>query len=139
MTIGNLNCVGVSGVKYLYFPADLSQPWKKEGGNYLFCSWNGQAWVIQYVGECQSFTTRMPPNHERWDEAARDYGATQIFGHLTPTGEDARKREERDLIAAYNPPMNIHHRTNALNDVAGALGRVGGLSPLGQSLLNGKR
>jgi hypothetical protein len=66
---------------------------------------------------------------------------TRIFGHVTAGGEDARKREERDLIAAYNPPMNVQHRTNALMSpaaTAAALGRYGALNPLFRSSLGGK-
>jgi len=112
--------------------------WLDKPGNYLFCKWNGQSWIIQYAGECQSFSARLP-GHDRWEEAVRDYGVTVAFSHITQGGVDARQREERDLIQAYNPPMNTHHRTNALADVSGALGRIGGLSPLARSLLNGKR
>jgi hypothetical protein len=138
VSITNIECTGASGMKYLYYPTMPGSTWLDKPGNYLFCKWNARNWVIQYAGECQSFSTRIP-THERWGEAVRDYGVTMAFSHVTQGGVDARQREERDLIQAYNPPMNIHHRTNALGDVAGALGQIGGLSPLGQSLLNGKR
>lgn len=114
-----------------YYPA-LTAIWHDKPGNYLFCKWNGQTWAIQHAGECTSFRTRMP-SHERWPEALRDYGVTQAFSHINEGGEGARQTEERDIIQAYNPPMNVHHRTDGLG--TGGLG----LSGLGRSLLNEKK
>ena len=140
MSITNIVCTGVSGAQYEYHPAMPGSFWLDKPGNYLFCRWTLQGWVIQYVGECQSFSVRMP-SHERWDEAVRDYGVTLAFSHLTGGGADVRQREERDLIQAYDPPMNVQHRPNPLSGMQPTelANRLGGLSPLGRSLLNGKR
>jgi hypothetical protein len=89
------------------------------------------------VGECEKFSDRIP-RHDRWDEAVREYGVTQIFSRINPDGVDARRREERDIIQAYNPPMNVQHRTNHLQSMQQA-GGIAGLSLLGQPLLRGKR
>jgi hypothetical protein len=32
------------------------------------------------------------------------------MAHTTPSGEQARLDEERDLIAQWNPPLNVQHR-----------------------------
>src|ERR1700689_5338686 len=97
---------GVSGLNYVYYRVRQGLVWPDIAGNYMFCGWNGQAWIAQYMGECESFNTRMPPKHERWAEAIGQYGVTDIFYHVNQAGEAARQREERDLIQAYNPPMN---------------------------------
>jgi hypothetical protein len=128
-----ITCTGLSGAKYTYYSADQGSTWLSGAGNYLFCKWNGCAWMVQYAGECGSFAARMP-NHERWEEGVRDYGVTQAFSHITEGGEKARQTEEQDIIRAYNPPMNVQHRTDATARDWGA-----GLSPLAQSLLRGRK
>ena len=53
---------------------------------------------------------RLLQSHECWSEALR-LGATHVMTHTTPVGAHARYDEEADLIARWNPPMNVHHRT----------------------------
>jgi hypothetical protein len=50
------------------------------------------------------------PRHECWPEAVR-LGATHVLAHTTPAGEQVRCAEEQDLIALWNPPLNVQHRT----------------------------
>lgn len=102
---------GISGTEYEFWFFDPNSPTLlSEGGNYGFLKRlpNGNFTPL-YWGECKSFSTRFP-NHERLAEAVR-LGLAQVVGHTTPAGESARKGEERDLIAFWNPPMNVQHRS----------------------------
>jgi hypothetical protein len=128
--------IGLTGRSYLYSPADLSpaSSWNPFPGNYAFVVRTIAGDYVLYFGECQNFVSRpMPPQHERWHEARATYGATHVLAHVNYGGVDARRDEEQDLIRAYNPPMNVQHRTGALGLVAasnslfglGALGRRG--------------
>jgi hypothetical protein len=80
------------------------------GGNYGFLKPTGNShWSPLYFGQADNLRNRLR-NHDRWAEAVR-LGATVIVTHTTPAGELARLAEERDLIAKWNPPLNVHHRT----------------------------
>jgi hypothetical protein len=130
---------GLSGFSYLpYMAADLAAPWNPVPGNYAFIRLKNTltgSFDILYFGECASFSARpMPPGHDRWDDAVKLYGATHVLCHVNLAEEWVRKEEERDLIAAYNPPMNVQHRTG----IAGALG-LGALSGLGLINRSGNR
>ena len=128
---------GFSGLRYSYYIPVVGpgQGWLQQPGNYAFIRvFNGIAHPV-YFGECENFATRpMPPKHEYWAEAVRDYGATHLLSHLTPGLPAARRAEEKDLIAAYNPPLNTKHRTGLPgtaaapgNQLAAALRRYGKL------------
>jgi hypothetical protein len=101
---------GIRG-RYQYTLADLSLGWNEVGGCYIFAKVENGRLVILRVGKCDSFRGRpMPPKHECWEEAVRDYGATHLLVRVVPNAL-AQAAEEQDLIAAYNPPMNQHYRT----------------------------
>ena len=126
---------GLSGFRYLpYKLADLAAPWNPVPGNYGFIRLKSAitgTFDILYFGECASFSARpMPPNHEKWESAVRMYGATHVLCHVNLAEEQIRKEEERDLIAAYNPPMNVHHRTGIA--AAPGLGALAGLGLINQ-------
>ncbi|WP_316226226.1 hypothetical protein [Bradyrhizobium sp. SZCCHNS3052] len=83
----------------------LDQP-----GNYGFLKHIGnQRYTPLYFGQADSLRNRLL-NHERWADAVRA-GATVLVTHTTPAGEAARLSEEKDLIAKWNPPLNVQHRT----------------------------
>lgn len=83
----------------------LDQP-----GNYAFLKPTGpKTWTPLYFGQADSLRNRLS-NHERWSDAVRA-GATVIVAHATQGAESVRLSEERDLIAKWNPPLNVHHRT----------------------------
>jgi hypothetical protein len=76
----------------------------------------------------------MPPSHECWSNAVINHGATHILAREIDT-EANRIAEEQDLIAAYNPPMNVQHRTSLTGQAAlpsrglfgnGLINRAGG-------------
>jgi hypothetical protein len=125
-------CTGITGFTYNYFPPEPSPNWQwlAVPANYIFAKWTPSGWVILYVGECENCKTRFA-NHERWNEAVTDYGATHALTHQSSALEADRKREEIDLIAAYNPPMNIQHRTSELAGLGAWPSPLFGLSQAG--------
>lgn len=97
--------------RYTYQVCDPALPWATSGGCYVFARKEGNLFRILSVGKCDSFKSRpMPPGHECWSDAIRKHGATHVLARQVLT-EAERVAEEQDLIAAYNPPMNVHHRT----------------------------
>jgi hypothetical protein len=83
---------------------------KAEGGNHNFVRQlaNGN-WTPVYFGESGDLRDRIP-GHELSSAAVR-LGATHVMAHITPAGEEARLAEERELIAHWNPPLNMQHRS----------------------------
>ena len=66
-----------------------------------------QKWNIYYVGQCDSFESRLP-NHERWEEAQR-LGATHVLAVVLSL-KGSRDSLEQSSIADLQPPLNVHHR-----------------------------
>lgn len=83
--------------------------WSKDcGGVYIFCGVNQQnQWVALYVGLCECFCDRLT-NHDRWEEAVA-LGATHVHARAEKL-EATRASLEEQLIQAYQPPLNTHHR-----------------------------
>lgn len=105
---------GISGKSYRYFKVDnprSATALQAVPGNYAFLKKlpNGTSYEALYIGQADNVQARLP-NHERWNDALRA-GATLVVAHSTQGGEAARLAEERDLIAKWNPPLNVHHRT----------------------------
>lgn len=84
--------------------------WPEESGLYVFCRLRsgglvGRRWDPPlYVGQSQNFATYLP-THRKWREAARR-GSTHIHVMSVEQKED-RDRIERELIEAYQPPLNV--------------------------------
>lgn len=101
---------GVSGQQYQFQPFLMAGKWNDVGGCYAFAHqtpvtyFSPLGWAILYIGKADSFRDRMN-GHERWREAAQN-GATHVLAHVNTLGDWLRSAEERDLIAAYNPPLN---------------------------------
>jgi hypothetical protein len=108
MTAFTIDWPGASGKVYRYWSADFTDSFKDEGGNYMFVKPSGpNAYLPIYIGQAVSLKSRLP-NHDRLADARRA-GATLIMAHTTPSGEQARLAEERDLIAKWAPALNTHH------------------------------
>lgn len=78
--------------------------WNEVGGVYIFSGLNTQnQWQAAYIGQTDSFANRIP-SHEQWAAAVR-LGATHVHARAV---SDAATRDavERDLIRAYQPPLN---------------------------------
>lgn len=104
---------GWSGVAYEYFIMEqgIDTPMVTSAGNYAFAVRlaTGALYPV-YFGVADNLNGRVSRSHERWAEAIR-LGAYMVLAHTTPGGERARLAEERDLIARYNPRLNVQHRT----------------------------
>lgn len=112
MTWTTINFAGLSGISYKYWNTDLSRmnDVMPVAGNYAFLKPTGpNSYTPLYFGVADNLRDRLR-NHERWPDALRA-GATVIVMHTTRAGAAARLAEERDLIAKWNPPLNVHHRT----------------------------
>ena len=104
---------GASGTSYAYWLVDrprIAATLLALGSNYVFLKKlaNGN-WLPVYIGQAANLRDRLP-THDRFDEAVRA-GATVVVAHTTLGGESARLAEERDLIAKWNPVLNVQHRT----------------------------
>ena len=98
------NWQGASGKLYSYTIYSLNTQWNDVPGNYIFAKQVPGGWQPLYIGETQSFKTRIP-NHEKWP-CVRRYGVTHIHAHRNDGGTAARKAEETDLLARFDPPCN---------------------------------
>jgi len=86
----------------------MEDPWNDVGGIYIFAGVSPQnKWVAIYIGLAENFRNRMA-NHDRWIEAQRQ-GATHVHAKVVQSA-GARLLLEKELIAAYQPPLNTHHR-----------------------------
>ena len=80
--------------------------WNDIGGVYIFAYLSNptdRLWSAVYIGQTKSFATRLP-SHTEWEEAQL-LGATHV--HALSVGPAAtRKRIEKELIEAFDPPLN---------------------------------
>jgi hypothetical protein len=110
---GHIDFPGNSGKSYRYYFLDnptaegiLAVP-----GNYGFLRrLQDGTFAPLYFGQGDDLKTRIP-GHEKWDEA-RQLGMTHVVAHKNEAGKQARLNEEADLIAKWNPPLNIQGRTD---------------------------
>ena len=82
--------------------------WNPVPAVYIFAGKNVKGeWFPLYVGETESLAERVP-THERWSEAER-LGATHVHV-LVVAQATARQSLEQELIAKYQPRLNVQHR-----------------------------
>jgi hypothetical protein len=111
-----INLTGASGRHYQFQFGDVSLPWTTNPAVYVFAyhSFFLPRPFIAYVGETDNMHARpMPPKHERWYEAVLQHNANAVFAMVVDGTTEMRQQIERDLIAAYNPPLNVKHRSLA--------------------------
>ena len=100
---------GRSGRKYTYTVYSITTSWRDVAGNYMFAKRNPASggWTVLYIGETESFLNRLGNlnSHEKWPCARRN-GVTNIFARSNGKGQAARRDEEADLIANYDPVCN---------------------------------
>ena len=123
-----VNAKGASGVSYTYTAFQLPVTWHDVPVNYMFASVSVGGWKVLYIGQADSAKNRLPC-HERWDEAVK-LGATHVLARVNTAGEEARKREEQDLILSHAPPLNVHHKPQNALSQGGAWEELFGSSPL---------
>jgi len=93
---------------YDFYVLPKESAWHAVGGVYIFTGKNAQGlWYPLYIGQAESLAARIP-THERWQEAAR-LGATHVHAMVVQQ-EANRDTIERELIAAYQPTLNEHHK-----------------------------
>lgn len=96
---------GKSGNSYRYWVNPVDTSFKDEPGNYIFAEEvEPGRWRPVYIGQTESLADRLD-NHPKEDCAVRN-GATHIHAHTNPSGEEARRTEEQDLIAKWQPACN---------------------------------
>lgn len=110
MTEDFIDWRGQSGTLYRYWFCEMAQPLNAVAGNYTFVKRLPHGhYTPLYFGETNDCSDRIP-NHELWNAAVM-LGATHVMAHSTLGGVAARRTEERDLIAFWNPPLNVQYRT----------------------------
>src|SRR5262249_17260567 len=99
---------GASGRGYFYTPYPWATHWRPDPANYAFAFQDESGdWRIVYVGETASLTHRMR-GHGQW-VAAQKLGCSHVLVNLNAGGMRARRLEEQDLIAKYQPVLNSQH------------------------------
>ena len=79
---------------------------KDAPGNYIYAKETSPGtWRPLYIGQTGSLRKRLA-SHEKEISATR-WGATHIHVHLSSQDDDVRQLEEADLIARFNPPLNV--------------------------------
>lgn len=98
------NWRGISGIDYAFKIFDVGTMFKAVPAVYIFCKKINGHWAAIYIGQTKDLSERFD-NHHKMPEIKR-YGATHIHVSVNENGEKARKHQESDLIANYNPPLN---------------------------------
>ena len=84
------------------------EQWNNASGIYIFAGVDSQGrWEPLYIGQADSFQDRIP-SHEQWEPAV-ELGATHVHAMVVPL-EYSRGLVERELIQAYQPPLNVQLR-----------------------------
>ena len=98
---------GLSGDSYVYTVHTFETNWYDGPGNYIFAKQHVTGkWQPIYIGEAKSLKTRLTNSHEKLPRA-RQNGFTHVHAHRNSGSEEARLKEERDLINHWNPPCNL--------------------------------
>lgn len=107
MHSSRVTLTGVTGSAYDFSVCEYHGAWNDIGGIYAFAFRAPQGfWVILYVGKADSYRDRMR-DHEKWESAVRQ-GATHVLAFVNENSF-SRDAQERDLIRAYQPTLNVHH------------------------------
>ena len=101
---------GYSGAWYNFAMSDLPTAAQTCCGVYLFGRRrpNG-SYDVLYIGRAQNLANRLTNSHEKLATAIRK-GMTTL-GQAMCANDTEASQIERDLIARFNPPLNIALRT----------------------------
>ena len=100
-----LPCKGKSGTVYQYEIYPIGHVFPAVAGNYIFAKEAAPGWWSSiYIGQTADLSERFDGHHKM--PCIRAHGATHVHAHGNNGGEQARRAEEADLIANYNPPCN---------------------------------
>ncbi len=100
---------GVSGTTYEYHRKEKNTMWMGVAGNYLFARAEGDAYVLLFAGQTDDLAQHMASGATLLTEAVETHQASHVFSHIGQKDLDARVREQRDLVAAYRPPLNVRY------------------------------
>lgn len=96
---------GQSDTKYKYWIYPIGSSFINKPGGYVFAKEVRPGhWAPIYVGQTDDLGRRLA-SHEK-EEKAKRQGATHIHAHTNVDGEQARLREEYDIIARWKPVCN---------------------------------
>ena len=96
---------GASGEEYEYWIHLIGATFKDSPGNYIFAKETSPGrWTPIYIGETESLKDRLS-NHEKIPCVKR-HGGTHIHAHTNSSDVNARRAEESDLRAKWDPPCN---------------------------------
>ena len=96
---------GASGNNYVFDLLERGNVPSNAAGLYIFVRATQNAYFAEYIGQAGNLNTRLS-GHEIWP-AAQARGASQVHLMAWSGGEVARKNVESDLIARWNPPLNV--------------------------------
>jgi hypothetical protein len=100
-----IDWAGKSGAIYRYWIYPFWPTYYAKAGNYIFAKQTSPGyWLPIYIGETGDLSERFD-NHHKLANAKRA-GATHIHSHVNAGGAQARRDEESDLVARWNPPCN---------------------------------
>ena len=101
----SIEWTGKSGRNYTYWIYPLPPNFTAVAGNYIFAREvsPGRGQPI-YIGQTSDLSERFDSHHKV--ACIRSNGATHIHVHRNDAGEAARKAEEADLVARWNPDCN---------------------------------
>jgi hypothetical protein len=95
---------GASGTKYAYEIYGMNTTWNDVPGSYIFAKETSpHKWEAVYIGQSENFKDRLPNHNEL--PCIRRNGGTHIHAH-TNGNEEARLKEEADLLANHATPCN---------------------------------
>jgi hypothetical protein len=103
--IDTIDWAGKSGASYRYWIYQFWPNYQTKPGNYIFAKQRSPGyWLPIYVGETSDLSERFDYHHKI--DCAKRAGATHIHSHINEGGDQARLREEADIVARWNPPCN---------------------------------
>ena len=89
---------------YNFTRHNLDEEWDDTPGVYIFL--NDDTGEYLYVGETESFETRIVTNHERWGEAL-NLGMTHVLASEPINIPDLRNWAEEFIIRTERPRLNV--------------------------------
>jgi excinuclease UvrABC nuclease subunit len=93
-------------LSYEFTVYTIDPTWNEVSGVYIFCGITVQnLWKALYVGKADSFKARLMASHEKW-KPALELGASHVHALVVELAA-SRDKIERELILAYQPPLNI--------------------------------
>jgi hypothetical protein len=96
---------GASGATYKYWIYPINDfRFKEAPGNYIFARETSEGHYAIYVGETGDLSERFDNHHKAKCIIAN--GATHIHAHTSSHDDDARRREEKDIIVRWEPKCN---------------------------------